>query len=67
VTIKKFCKDGYDRQAKEREWASRPTSTPNPRTNKQISYSVMDGSTKSIQSSYKQGLGRSLITSALSK
>ena len=27
--------NGYNRQAKGRKWASRPTSTPNPRTYKQ--------------------------------
>ena len=33
--LKEVCKFGYDGQAKGREWASRPTSTPNPRTNEQ--------------------------------
>ena len=28
--LKEHCKYGYDLQAKGREWASRPTLTPNP-------------------------------------
>ena len=33
--LKELSKYGYDCEAKEQEWASRPTLTPNPRTNKQ--------------------------------
>ena len=32
--FREFFKYSYDCQAKRREWASWPTSTPNPRTNK---------------------------------
>ena len=33
--LRELYKYDYDHHAKGQEWASRPTSTPNPRTNKQ--------------------------------
>ena len=40
--LREFCKYGYDCQAKGREWASRPTSTPSPKTNKQFCFMNFD-------------------------
>ena len=34
--LEELCKYGYDHKAKGREWDSHPTSSPNPRTNKQF-------------------------------
>ena len=37
LDLRELCEYGYDHQAKGQEWASRPTSTPNPRRNKHVS------------------------------